>query len=102
MPYLPNSGLREEAFDEKAVMVLLEVLGISGVSSASAVSPGEDSIPEASEYISELYGLQGVVNAGFRNAGAGVEFCARKELVGLAESNCLISTHVTFCSTVRK
>ena len=55
----------------KAVIALL-VLG-SGVSSASAMSPGDDSTPDASDIKSiSKVPFRGVVNEGFRNCGAGV------------------------------
>lgn len=43
-------------------------------------------MPEASEYRSRLCDLRGVVNAGFRNAGAGEFDFARKEFMGLEEA----------------
>lgn len=64
-PYLPNNG----SLCAAGVMVLTDVnrVASSGVSSASAASPGEDSIPEASENWSSLKGLRGVVKEGLRN-----------------------------------
>jgi hypothetical protein len=46
------------------------VFEVSGVSSASALSAGEDSAPDASEKRSGSKGLRGVVNDGLRNSGA--------------------------------
>jgi hypothetical protein len=57
----------------------LEDLG-SGVSSASALSAGEDSAPDTSENISWSKGLRGVVNEGFRNGGAAGADAFIKEL----------------------
>jgi len=79
-PYRPNMGCFSEFALVKAVMAL-EDLG-SGVSSASALSAGEDSAPETSEKRSWSKGLRGVVKDGFRNGGAGVEEAVMKELWG--------------------
>jgi len=69
-PNLPKTGFFS-ARALKAVMVEL-VLGFSGVSSASALSAGDDSAPEVSEKRSASNGRRGVVKEGLRKAGAGV------------------------------
>jgi hypothetical protein len=66
--------------DVKAVMAF-EVCG-SGVSSASALSAGEDSAPETSEKRLSSKGLRGVVNEGLRKGGAAVEDEEVKECRG--------------------
>lgn len=58
-------------------------LGGSGVSSASAVSPGEESIPDVSEKSSWSKALRGVVKEGLRNCGAGWDEAEMKELCEL-------------------
>jgi len=58
----------------------------SGVSSASALSAGEDSAPDASEKRSGSNGFRGVVKEGLRNGVAGVEDEFMKELDGLGDS----------------
>ena len=70
----------------KAVIVWL-LLGLSGVSSASALSAGDDSAPETSENSSWSNGFRGVVKDGLRKGGAGVEEDAAKELIGREDSN---------------
>jgi hypothetical protein len=53
-----------------AVVNVIFLCAISGVSSASALSAGDDSAPEVSENRSASNGLRGVVNEGFRNGAA--------------------------------
>ena len=77
-PYFPKMGFLSESPLVKAVTTL-EDLG-SGVSSASALSAGDDSAPETSENKSWSNGFRGVVNEGFRNGGATVEVVFIKEL----------------------
>ena len=52
------------------------------MSSASALSPGEDSAPETSENRSLSNGFRGVVKDGLRKAGADVDEGAMKEFEG--------------------
>lgn len=53
---------------------------MSGVSSASALSAGDDSAPEVSEKSSESKALRGVVKEGLRKAGAGVDAEAKLDV----------------------
>lgn len=55
------------------------VLTPSGVSSASALSAGDDSAPDASEKSSGSKGLRGVVKDGLRNGEAVGAVLAEKE-----------------------
>ena len=57
------------------------------MSSASALSAGEDSAPDTSEKRSWSKGFRGVVNEGLRKAGAGVDDAPMKEFVGFGDSN---------------
>jgi hypothetical protein len=68
-------------------VIAFEGLGNSGVSSASALSAGDDSAPDVSENSSESKALRGVVKEGLRNCGAAVDDAATKELFGGTESN---------------
>lgn len=66
------------------------VLGSSGVSSPSAMSPGDESTAEASDKKSRSnVPFRGVVKEGFRKAGAGVEDAPANELwlAGFGVSN---------------
>lgn len=80
MPYLPNMGCLTVPLEK---VIVWPAVGNSGVSSASALSAGEDSTPDISERRSWSKGFRGVVNDGLRKAGAGVEDAPMKELVGL-------------------
>lgn len=81
VPYLPNIGCFCGCASEK-IAIALVAFGRSGVSSPSAMSPGDESIPEASEKRSgSKFPLRGVVKEGFRNCGAGFDVLARNELV---------------------
>ncbi len=62
------------------------MVGWSGVSSASALSAGEDSAPETSDKNSWSNDFRGVVKEGLRNCGAGVDDAAVKELFGGGDS----------------
>ena len=62
-------------------------LGSSGVSSASALSAGDDSAPDVSEKRSGSKAFRGVVKDGLRNWGAGVDDDAMKEPFGCGDSN---------------
>lgn len=57
------------------------------MSSASALSAGDDSAPDVSEKRSRSKALRGVVKEGLRNGGAGVDDVAMKELFGCEDSN---------------
>jgi hypothetical protein len=57
------------------------------VSSASALSAGDDSAPDVSERRSGSKALRGVVKEGLRNGGAGVDDAATKELFACEDSN---------------
>ena len=67
-------------------IIAFEVLGSSGVSSASALSAGDDSAPDVSENKSGSKALRGVVKEGLRNGAAGVEDVAVKVLLGCEDS----------------
>lgn len=62
---------------------------VSGVSSASALSAGEDSAPDASEKSSGSKGLRGVVKDGFRNSGA-LFLLAVENIDGVAGICCVL------------
>jgi hypothetical protein len=62
----------------KAVISVL-VLTISGVSSVSALSAGDDSAPEVSENNSGSKGFRGVVKEGLRNGVAGFAEGSKRE-----------------------
>ena len=67
--------------------IALEVLGRSGVSSASALSAGDDSAPEVSENTSGSKAFRGVVNEGLRKGCAGADEVSTKEPFACADSN---------------
>jgi hypothetical protein len=84
LPYRPNIGFFSDGLCSTAIAVL--ILYISGVSSASALSAGDDSAPDASENKSGSNDFRGVVNDGLRNCGAGVELAFPKEIGDLLDS----------------
>ncbi len=57
------------------------------MSSASALSAGDDSAPDTSEKRSWSKGFRGVVNEGLRKGGAGVEDAPPKGFVDFVDSN---------------
>lgn len=57
------------------------------MSSASTLSAGEDSAPDASEKSSWSKGFRGVLKEGLRNGAAVVDDAPMKELTGLGDSN---------------
>jgi hypothetical protein len=77
LPYRPKIGFFSDGVCNTDMAVL--ILCISGVSSRSAVSAGDDSAPDASENRSGSNGFRGVVNDGLRNCGAGVDLAFTKE-----------------------
>jgi hypothetical protein len=68
-------------------VIVWPVFGGSGVSSASALSAGDDSAPDTSEKSSWSKGFRGVVKDGLRNCGAGADDAAMKELEVWLDSN---------------
>lgn len=95
-------GRFTELSSVKAV-IAFEVFGSSGVSSASALSAGDDSAPDVSEKRSGSKALRGVVKEGLRNGGAGVDDAATKGAFGCENSNPLPSNQLSlsFISTLR-
>ena len=57
------------------------------MSSASALSAGDDSAPDTSENRSWSNGFRGVVKEGLRNAGAGVDEAVINEFEDCDDSN---------------
>lgn len=61
------------------VVISVLVLIVSGVSSVSALSAGDDSAPEVSENKSGSKGFRGVVKEGLRNGVAGFAERSKRE-----------------------